>query len=246
MANTLPSPPHSLVLYSDPIYTGEQLDLTKKCESQSNRVDKGDTSLNRIEDVLQAMLPPQMWHEESGYWLRYVSSCLSTRLDVIKLQEEIDTTLSKRQAKDCGICLVREDIYAQVFDELIRQVTINSPEQGLLLLRVRDELRLTIDAYKMLFESSILFGIRKQLQAEEGTGDIQQRITELTEEKHENECKLMSLSNKLELIEKRAGERKAMQDKKFKEEIDFLKYQNQHLEAFLKAAGSSGIAALKK
>lgn len=165
---------------------------------------------------------------------------------MIKLQEEIDTTLSKRQAKDCGICLVREDIYAQVFDELIRQVTINSPEQGLLLLRVRDELRLTIDAYKMLFESSILFGIRKQLQAEEGTGDIQQRITELTEEKHENECKLISLSNKLELIEKRAGERKAMQDKKFKEEIDFLKYQNQHLEAFLKAAGSSGIAALKK
>lgn len=59
MANALPSRPHSLVLYSDPIYTGEQLDLTKKSESQSNRVDKGDTSLNRIEDVLQAMLPPQ-------------------------------------------------------------------------------------------------------------------------------------------------------------------------------------------
>nr|CCA16946.1 dynein light chain intermediate polypeptide putative [Albugo laibachii Nc14] len=246
MANSLPSPPQSLVLYSDPIYTGEQLDLTKKSESHSNRVDRGDNSFNRIEDVLQAMLPPQMWHEESGYWLRYVSPCPSTRLDVIKLQEEIDTTLSKRQAKDCGICPVREDIYAQCFDELIRQVTINSPEQGLLLLRIRDELRLTIDAYKMLFESSILFGIRKQLQAEEGTGDIQEKLNDLAKEKHDSECKLMSLSNKLELIEKRAGERKAMQDKKNKEEVDFLKYQNQHLEAFLKAAGSGGVASLKK
>jgi hypothetical protein len=38
-------------------------------------------------------------------------------------------------------------------DELIRQVTLESPERGLLLLRVRDEIRMTLDAYKTLYDS---------------------------------------------------------------------------------------------
>ena len=38
-------------------------------------------------------------------------------------------------------------------DELIRQVALNCPERGLLLLRMRDEIRMTIDAYKTLYES---------------------------------------------------------------------------------------------
>lgn len=46
-------------------------------------------------------------------------------------------------------------------DELIRQVTVNCAERGLLLLRVRDEIRMTIAAYQTLYESSIAFGMRK-------------------------------------------------------------------------------------
>lgn len=40
-----------------------------------------------------------------------------------------------------------------ILDELIRQVTINCAERGLLLLRVRDEIRMTIAAYQTLYES---------------------------------------------------------------------------------------------
>merc|ERR1712159_798606 len=69
-------------------------------------------------------------------------------------------------ARDAGICPVREDLYAQCFDELIRQLTLDGPERGLLLLRVRDEVRMTVDAYKVLYDSSVTFGVRKQLQAE--------------------------------------------------------------------------------
>ena len=53
------------------------------------------------------------------------------------------------QARETGICPVREELYAQCFDELIRQVTINCAERGLLLLRVRDEMRMTIAAYQV-------------------------------------------------------------------------------------------------
>lgn len=186
-----------------------------------------------------------MWREDgTGYWIRYAAPTPSTRFDVIKLQEEMDARLMKRQARESGICPVREDVYRQCFDELIREVAINSPERGLLLLRVRDEIRLTTDAYKTLYDSSITFGVRKQLQAEEGMGELEERMEQLQREKRESESKVLELASKLELIEKRATERKALQDKKFKEELDFLKYQGQHLDAFLKSAGGGGGAGV--
>ena len=63
-------------------------------------------------------------------------------------------------------------------DELIRQVTLDSPERGLLCLRVRDEIRMTIDAYKTLFDSSVTFGIKKQLQAEQGVDEMEESVSE--------------------------------------------------------------------
>ena len=77
--------------------------------------------------------------------------------------------------RENGICPVREELYSQTFgncctihsrlkpiatlfavfhviDELIRQVTIESPERGLLLLRVRDEVRMTLQAYQTLYQ----------------------------------------------------------------------------------------------
>merc|ERR1719162_1033889 len=75
--------------------------------------------------------------------------------------------LQQRQARETGICPIREELYSQCFDELIRQETIICAERGLLLLRVRDEIRMTICAYQSLYESSIAFGMRKALQAEQ-------------------------------------------------------------------------------
>ncbi|POM59142.1 Dynein light chain intermediate polypeptide, partial [Phytophthora palmivora] len=106
------------------------------------------------------------------------------------------------------------------------------------------ELRLTTDAYKTLYDSSLTFGVRKQLQAEDGMGDLADQIASLQHDKEEGESKVAELTNKLEVIEKRAAERKALQEKKFKEELDFLKYQGQHLDAFLKSAGGgTGVSA---
>ena len=44
---------------------------------------------------------------------------------------------------------MREELYAQCFDELIREVTVNCAERGLLLLRIRDEMHMTIAAYQV-------------------------------------------------------------------------------------------------
>lgn len=62
-------------------------------------------------------------------------------------------------------------------DELIRQVCVNCAERGLLLLRVRDELQMTIAAYQTLYESGVVFGMRKALQAEQDKVDMLQRVS---------------------------------------------------------------------
>uniref|UniRef100_A0A7S1GAQ8 Dynein light chain n=1 Tax=Bicosoecida sp. CB-2014 TaxID=1486930 RepID=A0A7S1GAQ8_9STRA len=194
-----------------------------------------------IEEVLNSILPPRMWADEGAAdWMQYVSKTPASRLDVINLQEALDEKLMERQAREMGICPVREDLYSQCFDELIRQVTINSPERGLLLLRVRDEIRMTIDAYKTLYESSVTFGVRKQLQAEQGLAEMESKIEELSEAKKDLQNQVLELRNKVEVIEKRATERRQLEEKKRKEEIDFLKYQGQHLDQFLKTLGGPG------
>ena len=129
------------------------------------------------------------WTQDGQLWVQYVSSNPATRLDVITLQDQLDKRLLQNQARETGICPIREELYGQCFgwylfqtfnrrvtkqyiDELIRQLTINCAERGLLLLRVRDEIRMTIAAYQTLYESSIAFGMRKALQSEQEKVDI--------------------------------------------------------------------------
>ena len=170
------------------------------------------------------------WTEDGQLWVQYVSSTPATRLDVINLQEQLDQRLLQRQARETGICPVREELYAQCFDELIRQVTINCAERGLLLLRVRDEIRMTIAAYQTLYESSIAFGMRKALQAEQGKADMEARIKQLEAEKKDLERQVQELKAKAEAIEKREGERRALEEKKHGEEVQFLKRTNAQLK----------------
>lgn len=47
--------------------------------------------------------------------MQYVSSTPATRLDVINLQEQLDYQLQARQARETGICPIREELYAQCF-----------------------------------------------------------------------------------------------------------------------------------
>lgn len=74
--------------------------------------------------------------------------------------------MEHRQARTEGICPIREELFSQSFDEIIRQVTINCPERGLLLMRVRDEHKMTLAAYQTLYQSSVSFGMQKLQEAE--------------------------------------------------------------------------------
>ncbi|KAL4657571.1 axonemal dynein light intermediate polypeptide 1-like [Arapaima gigas] len=229
---------------------------------------EADATKQQIEEILNVILPPRYlpplsslwlkqtisgqleltqcrrfreWVEGNKLWVQKVSSAPCTRMDVVHLQEQLDLKLQQRQARETGICLIRRELYSQFFDELIRQVTINCAERGVLLHRVRDEIVMTIATYQTLYESSVAFGMRKALMSEQGKFDMEKKIADLEREKKELERQVNEQKAKCDATEKREAERRQAEEKKHTEEVQFLKRTNQQLKAQL-----DGITTLKK
>ncbi|KAK9817993.1 hypothetical protein WJX72_005455 [[Myrmecia] bisecta] len=235
-------PLQSLVKYDNAVLVSSTKD--KLLEKSGKKAGKpgldGKASVTQTEDILNSILPPREWTEEGQLWVQYVSSNPAGRLDVINLQEKLDQQLQQRQARETGICPVREELYAQCFDEIIREVTINCAERGLLLLRVRDEMRMTVAAYQTLYESSVAFGMRKALQTEQGKSDMEVRVQTLEAEAKDLERQVSEWKGRCEAVEKREAERREAEAKKHKEEVAYLenhaKQLKQQLETFLAPA----------
>jgi dynein light intermediate chain, axonemal len=111
-----------------------------------------------------------------------VSRTSATREDVINLQDKFDKRLKARQAREINIFPIREEFYAQTFDELIRKITFQCAERGFLLGHDRDEIKITIQAFQTLYETSIAYDIRKILMAEQRKYNMQNKIRQFEEE----------------------------------------------------------------
>ena len=85
-------------------------------------------------------------------------------------------------------------------------MTINCAERGFLLVRVRDEIKMTVQAYQTLYESSIAYGMRKALQAEQRKAEMLIKINQLNAACEDLEETVLELK---EIIWKKLAEEKA-------------------------------------
>ena len=170
----------------------------ESAKTSASSLNSGDPAANKAEDYLNSILPPREYQDSGQLWVQYVSPIPATRLDVIILQEELDKKLQERQARETGICPIREELYSQAFDELIRQTTINCAERGFLLVRVRDEIKMTIQAYQTLYESSIAYGMRKALQAEQSKAEKALQLASLKKRIDEKDGEINQLTGEIE------------------------------------------------
>ncbi|KAH0577847.1 Axonemal dynein ligt chain [Spironucleus salmonicida] len=214
----------SLIKYDPPLQAAAAKEKQKKARAVQ-AAGQGKNSTAAAEDILNSLLLPRAFEQDGEQWVQFVSSQPATRLDVLNLQEKLDQQLKVRQAREMGLCPIREDIYAQCFDELIRQVAVNCIERGVLLTRVRDEMRMTIAAYQTLYESAVAFGIRKTLLAEQGKTEMTTRIKELEEENERIKRQLAEHKARLDAAERTEAERRALDEKRHAEEVVFLKKQ---------------------
>eukprot|EP00825_Cyclidium_porcatum_P020360 TRINITY_DN2309_c0_g1_i2.p1 TRINITY_DN2309_c0_g1~~TRINITY_DN2309_c0_g1_i2.p1 ORF type:complete len:247 (+),score=47.07 TRINITY_DN2309_c0_g1_i2:306-1046(+) len=192
-----------------------------------------------IEDILNKIFLPKQYQLQNRWFQRNVSCEEASRTELTDLEDQLDHLLKERQARKSGICPVREDLHNQLFDEIIRQCTINSPERGLLLLRVRNNLRMTFAAYQTLYQGSIVFGVKKAKQAEEGQQELEQKSEELKKKKIYLTNRKIILENELDSIEKSFNEIRGIEKLRREQEMSYLKQQTKHLEIFLKTVQSN-------
>lgn len=103
----------------------------------------------------------------------------SPRLDAIILQEQLEREMRECQARYTGICPVRARLYAAALDELTTAIARDESKRGTLLRRVTAESRMTIDAYRTVYEKSLLFGMGKLDEAVSLKGDLQAQVNVL-------------------------------------------------------------------
>ena len=175
---------------------------------------------------MNAILPPREYTEDGSLWVRYVSPQPATQVDVINLQEELDKRMQSRQARETGICNIREELFSQCFDELIRQITINCAERGFLLTRVRDEIKMTINAYQTLYESSIAYGMRKALMAEQGKNEMNTNIKQLIEACDDNAEEIKKLEAEIERKILEDEKQRQSEQKQHEEQVKYLNELN--------------------
>ena len=205
---------HSLVKYDTPYLVSTTVNNKKAIEELSQDTEKTNSILRSIfyrnktntsssddtedfslKDALNKILPPKKIIMNGQLWVQYVSCTPVTKMEVETLKSGLEKRLKTLNAKETGICPIREELYEECFDELIRQVTINCLERGILMMLVKQESMMTMKAYQELYQSSIAYGIRNGLIAEEEKKKLKEKIEE-TDEKNEK------LAEDIEKLEK--------------------------------------------
>ena len=220
------APPDSLVRYDNPVLVSTSITNAQargKKQAPANAMEKTRKDKEkRDQDYLNSILPPREYNEAGNLWVRYVSPQPATQVDVINLQDHLDAAIQRSQARETGICPHREELFSQCFDELIRQIVINCAERGFLLVRVRDEIKMTISAYQTLYESSIAYGMRKALMSEQGKNEMTQNISDLETACREHDQDITHLQEQIEEIIRKDEETAQREEKAHKDQVEYL------------------------
>mmetsp|Transcript_19947 Transcript_19947/g.70574 ORF Transcript_19947/g.70574 Transcript_19947/m.70574 type:complete len:326 (-) Transcript_19947:27-1004(-) len=191
-------------------------------------------------EFLNAILPPREWTEEdSATWRQFALPLAASREITAAVQRKLDAELVDRQARPSGLCSIREELFSQTFDEVIREVTLLCPERGLLLLRSRDELRLTMSAYRTLYESSTAYGTRRLRAATEGKAELQADVDFLEAECERSRARVNEARVAVQAVERKWAATRAADEERRKQELQFLLFQNQEMTRFAESAGES-------
>jgi len=94
------------------------------------------------------------------------------------------------------------------------------------LTRVRDEIKMTINAYQTLYESSIAYGMRKALMAEQGKNEMNTNIKQLIEACDDNAEEIKKLEAEIERKILEDEKQRQSEQKQHEEQVKYLNELN--------------------
>ena len=244
---------HSLVKYDTPYLVSTTVNNKKAIEELSQDTEKTNSILRSVffrnknisssneetddfslKDALNKILPPKKIIMNGQLWVQYVSCTPVTKMEVVTLKNGLEKRLKTLNAKETGICPIREELYEECFDELIRQVTINCLERGILMMLIKQESMMTMKAYQELYQSSIAYGIRNGLIAEVEKKKLKEKIEETDEKNEKIKEDIEKLEKEIELLIKTDEEERNEANEKHKQIVDVKEDQIKMLKGEIK------------
>ncbi|CAG7732983.1 unnamed protein product [Allacma fusca] len=198
-------------------------------------------SHSEIRGILNKAFPPLIWRDDDKIYRRIVSIKDATHADLLEIQEKLDLHLSENKLKPTGLSEKRRKYFNQCFDELARQEIIKCIPRGLLLLRIRDEIRMSLAAYEALYLSSAAYGVRRAIKTEMEKQKVDEEYNVITNERNELLDKIEEIRNHLQDQAEKFRLNSLHAKKIFIEERDNLRRHNMNLKSQLESivAGSS-------
>lgn len=131
----------------------------------------------------------------------------------------------------CDHCIAMTKIIPKTYvDEVIRQVAINSPDRGLLLLRVRDEIRMTLAGYQALYENAVWFGRSNADEGYENKEELLKHYRDIENKVLEARAEVEEMRLEVDATRRTLKERREMDAKRHAEEVQFIKRANQQIK----------------
>jgi len=204
----------SLISYGEKIQIGADGIDNKLIPMPKFEPAEPDPEKESLKNFLDSILPPKKVHENGLIFYHFVSCDSAIINDILKLHKNLLSQMKIRGAKESGVCPIREELYNECFEEIIRQVTINCLQRGDLLNRIKLEMNYEINYYRQLYESLIAFSLRKVLQEKKKEIMLENKKEKLKKEIEnlENELKEKNDMLKQRMEEENNKEAQAMKD----------------------------------
>ncbi|KAG8183341.1 hypothetical protein JTE90_013032 [Oedothorax gibbosus] len=134
-------------------------------ERRSNDRDSSSESGNKlIVQTLNQIFPPLATTENGQQGHLRISTKQAAIHEIKDLEKELDAKLKKECKKEVpGFGRQINQVYQQVFQELIRQETIECPERGLLYKLVFDEFNISVRSLEKCVKSTFSNAVSKAL-----------------------------------------------------------------------------------
>lgn len=127
----------------------------------SNKQHNNSNNNSSLRTLLDKLFPSDQYNNQ------HVSISSSSRSDIQELEHKLDQLLQQRNAKSNGICYIRHDIHNDLYDELIRQCSIDDSKiHGILLYKIKNYLNNAIYGYEQLLDNTSQYNIEQSCNSE--------------------------------------------------------------------------------
>ena len=210
----------SLIAYGEKIQVGADGIDNKLIPMPKFEPAEPDPEKESLKNFLDSILPPKKVHEGGLIFYHFVSCDSAIVNDILRLHKNLQNQMKIRNAKESGVCPIREELYNECFEEIIRQVTINCLQRGDLLNRIKLEMNYEINYYKQLYESLIAFSLRKVLQEKKKEIMLENKREKLKKEIADIENEINEKKN---ILKQRMEEEEAKEVQTMKDHVEAMK-----------------------